>query len=79
MTKDEKALRNRLKEVRTRLGKSQQELAQAAGIARQTIGGIEAGTYSVSMAVALKIARALGCRVEELFWLEDERTRLGVT
>lgn len=73
MTKDEKALQNRLKEIRTRLGYSQQELAQAAGVARQTIGGIEAGTYSVSMAVALRIARALGCRVEELFWLEDER------
>ena len=75
----EKALRNALREVRTRLGKSQQELAQAAGIARQTIGGIEAGTYSVSMAVALKIARVLGCRVEELFWLEEPRTLLTPT
>lgn len=79
MNKEEKALKNRLKEVRTRLGYSQQELAQAAGVARQTIGGIEAGTYSVSMAVALRIARALGCRVEELFWLEDERAVIAAT
>ncbi|MGC4047700.1 MAG: substrate-binding domain-containing protein [Armatimonas sp.] len=79
MTRDEKALQNRLKEIRTRLGYSQQELAQAAGVARQTIGGIEAGTYSVSMVVALRIARALGCRVEELFWLEDERAMIAGT
>jgi len=73
------AIQNRLREVRTRLGKSQQELAQAAGIARQTISGIEAGTYSVSMAVALRIARALGCRVEELFWLDEARPTVEAT
>lgn len=75
----EKGLCNRLREVRKRLGKSQADIASAAGIARQTVGGIEAGTYSVSMAVALKIARALGCLLEELFWLEDERASVEAT
>jgi molybdate-binding protein/DNA-binding XRE family transcriptional regulator len=64
-------LRNQLKAVRTRLKLSQQELATAAGIARQTIGGIEAGTYALSLTVALRLAKALGCPVEELFWLDD--------
>ena len=70
--KQEGGLKNALRAVRTRLGLSQQELAGAAGIARQTIGGIEASLYSPSAAVALRLARALGCTVEELFWLEDE-------
>lgn len=63
-------LANRLRSTRARLGISQQDLAAAAGVARQTIGGIEAGHYAPSAAVALKLARALGCHVEELFWLE---------
>ncbi len=70
--KKEEELHNQLKAVRTRLGMSQQELATAAGIARQTIGGIEAGTYALSLMVALRLSKVLGCPVEELFWLESE-------
>ncbi|BCM89710.1 hypothetical protein IAD21_01557 [Abditibacteriota bacterium] len=65
-------LKNGLKGIRARLGLSQNELAQRAGVARQTIGGIEAALYAPSAAVALRLARALGCRVEDLFWLEEE-------
>ena len=64
-------LPNQLRAIRTRLGLSQQELASAAEVARQTIGGIENGDYAPSALVALRLARALGCRVEELFWLPD--------
>lgn len=73
----ESEVRNRLRSIRTRLGLSQQELALAAGVTRQTIGGLEAGHYAPSAAVALRLARALGCRVEELFWLEEELPTLG--
>lgn len=69
--KTENGLRNQVRAVRERLGLSQQELAQAAGIARQTIGGIEAGQYAASAVVALRLAKALGCRVEDLFWLDS--------
>ena len=55
-----------------RLALSQQELAEAAGVTRQTIGGIEGGLYSPSVSVALRLSRALGCRVEELFWLDED-------
>ena len=65
-------LRNQLKATRNRLGLSQQELATAAGVSRQAIGGIETGLYSASAAVALRLAKALGCRVEDIFWLEDD-------
>ena len=69
--KSESGLQNQVRQVRERLGLSQQELAQSAGIARQTVGGIEAGQYAASAAVALRMAKALGCRVEDLFWLES--------
>ena len=65
-------LRNQLRAIRTRLGLSQQELALSAGVARQTIGGMENGDYAPSAAVALRLAKALDCRMEDLFWLEGE-------
>lgn len=70
--KAESGLNNNLKTVRVRLGLSQSELAARAGIARQTVGGIEAALYAPSAAVALRLSRALGCRVEDLFWIEEE-------
>ena len=72
----ETPLQNRLRAVRVRLGRSQQELAQAAGVTRQTVGGIEGGQYAPSATVALRLARALGCQVEDLFWLEEETATL---
>ncbi len=69
--KAESGLQNQVRAIRERLGLSQQELANAAGIARQTIGGIEAGQYAASTVVALRLAKALDCRVEDLFWLES--------
>ncbi len=62
-----------------RLGITQQELALAAGVTRQTIGGIEGGLYSPSAAVALRLAKALGCRVEDLFWLESDLPKVLAT
>ncbi|MHC5746876.1 MAG: substrate-binding domain-containing protein [Nostoc sp.] len=63
---------NNLKSIRTRLGMSQQELANIAGVTRQTIGGLESGQYAPSVTVSLCLAKALGCTVEELFWLEED-------
>lgn len=70
--KQDTGLQNSLKATRLRLGISQQQLAQASRVSRQTIGGIEAGLYAPSAAVALRLAKALGCRMEELFWLEED-------
>ncbi|QKQ75145.1 substrate-binding domain-containing protein [Nostoc sp. TCL240-02] len=63
---------NNLKSIRTRLGMSQQELANIAGVTRQTIGGLESGQYAPSVTVSLRLAKVLGCTVEELFWLEED-------
>ncbi len=43
-----------------------------AGVSRQTISGVESGRYAPSATIALRLAKVLGCRVEELFWLESD-------
>ena len=63
---------NNLKSIRTRLGMSQQELANMAGVTRQSIGGVESGQYAPSVAMSLRLAKALGCQVEDLFWFEED-------
>jgi len=77
--KENAELRNHLRAVRLRLKLSQQELATAAGVARQTVGGIESELYAPSAVVAIKLARALGCTVDELFWLESDREQITAT
>ncbi|MEH2247754.1 substrate-binding domain-containing protein [Nostoc sp.] len=70
--KQESDLRNNLKSIRTRLGMSQQDLANIASVTRQTISGVESGQYAPSVAITLRLAKALGCQVEDLFWLERD-------
>lgn len=60
---------NRLKQVRTARSLSQGALAKMSGVTRQAIYAIEAGLYLPTTAVALRLADALGCRVEDLFSL----------
>jgi len=58
---------NSLREARAAAGLSQAELAQRAGISRQALGAIEAGTYQPGVTVAIALARELGQSVEALF------------
>lgn len=51
---------------------TQQELADATDVSRQTINAIESGKFIPSTVLALKIARTFGKPVEEIFLLEDE-------
>ncbi len=60
---------NRLRALRTAKGLSQAELADMSGITRQAVCAIEANQYLPTTAVALRLAGALGCRVEDLFSL----------
>ena len=63
-------IENGLREARRAAGLSQGELAARADTTRQTIGALEAGQYAPTLGVALRLARALGRAVTELFWLE---------
>ena len=66
-------LLNRLRVARAERDLSQGELARSAGVSRQTISSIETGQYCPSTLLALRLARVLGVRVDELFWLEGEK------
>ncbi|MFC5602622.1 helix-turn-helix transcriptional regulator [Sporosarcina koreensis] len=65
-------LNNKVRELRARHEFTQSDLAKAVGVTRQTIGFIEKGEFSPSVTLALKIARALQCDLNEVFWLEGE-------
>jgi molybdate-binding protein/DNA-binding XRE family transcriptional regulator len=55
---------------------SQQDLANLAGVTRQTISGVESGQYAPSVTITLRLAKALGCQVEDLFWLERDLPKI---
>ena len=56
---------------RIELNMSQTELAQRAGVTRQTIGLIEAGEFNPSIKLCIAICKALETTLDQLFW-EDE-------
>ena len=65
-------LRNHLKVERARHDFTQEHLAYLVGVTRKTINTVETGKFVPSTVLALKLARALHTRVEELFYLADE-------
>lgn len=72
------SLESRVRIRRNGLGLSQLQLAEACAITRQAVISIESGKYIPNTAVALKMARTLGCRVEDLFSLEPHVTEARV-
>ena len=62
----------RLRELRKERGVSQQALADAVGVTRQTIIAIEKGKYLPSLTLALKIAKFFNVPVEKVFVLKRE-------
>lgn len=67
---DEQSVINKIEALRVKAGLSRQELADKVGVHYQTIGYIERGEYSPSLVLALKIAKALGKKVEQVFEIE---------
>jgi putative transcriptional regulator len=64
-------LGNRLREFRGESALTQAALAELVGVSRKTINTVENGVFIPSAVLALRIARALGRPVEEIFFLED--------
>jgi len=64
---------NRVKELRVEKGWTQQELADAVGVSRQSINSIERERYVPSLPLALAFARVFKVPVEEIFMLERKR------
>ena len=69
MGKSHEKLLNNLEELRKAAGLTQQDLSESAEVSRKSINAIENGVYVPSTVLALKIAKTLNCRVEELFKL----------
>ena len=65
-------LENAMKALRAEAGLPQADLAARVGVTRKTINTVENGVFTPSALLALKIARALGQPVEQVFWLSDE-------
>ena len=64
-------MRNRIKVERAENNLTQQQLADAVGVSRQTINTIEPGKFVPSTVLALKIAKVFNKPLEEIFILED--------
>ncbi|NPA46512.1 MAG: helix-turn-helix transcriptional regulator [Chlorobi bacterium] len=64
-------MKNKLKLFRVAAGLTQAELAERAGVSRQTVYAIEKGKYVPSVRLALRLAKILGVRVEDIFILDE--------
>ena len=60
-------MKNRVRDLRTAKGLSQQDLAKAMDVSRQTINSIETERYTPSLPLALALARYFGKPVEDIF------------
>ena len=69
MGKDHEKLLNNLQQLRKAANLTQQELSEAAEVSRKSINAIENGIYIPSTILALKIAKTIKCKVEDLFQL----------
>ena len=70
-------MKNRLEEMRTKNGWTQQELADRVEVSRQTIISLENGRYNPSILLAFRFARLLNMQIEELFLYTDEEDHHG--
>ena len=66
------AVNERMKRARLGKGLSQQGLADALGVSRQTIIAIEKGDYNPTIRLCIGICRVLGLTLNDLFWPEEE-------
>lgn len=64
-------MKNRIRVARAEERMTQQQLADAVGVSRQTINAIESGKFVPSTVLALKIAQNFSKSVEEIFQLEE--------
>ena len=65
-------MENRIKDLRKSGKVTQDELARAVGVTRQTIISLEGGRYNASLQLAHKIAKYFGVTIEEIFIFEEE-------
>jgi putative transcriptional regulator len=65
----------RIKAARAAKDMSQKDLAEAVGVARQTMHAIEKGDYNPSIKLCIAICKALGKTLDQLFWEDDDNEK----
>jgi putative transcriptional regulator len=70
-------MKNRLEELRTQKGWTQQELADRVEVSRQTIISLERGRYNPSIILAFRLASQFGIAIENLFLYSEEEDIYG--
>lgn len=65
-------MKSEVRQLRQAAGLSQEALAKALGVSRQTINAIETGRYDPSLRLAVHLARYFGRHVEEMFDVDTE-------
>jgi len=66
-------INNRIQELRSQSGLTQQDLADAVAVTRATIVALEKGSYNPSLELAFRLARFFATGIEDLFFEEGER------
>ena len=61
-------MNEKMKQARQAAGLSQTELARSIGVSRQTINMIENGAYNPTIELCIRICKALGVTLDDLFW-----------
>lgn len=64
-------LQNRIKELRKQKQITQEELAEAMSVTRQTVISLESGKYNASLALAHRLAKYFGVTIEDIFIFEE--------
>ncbi|WP_281251382.1 helix-turn-helix transcriptional regulator [Lactococcus fujiensis] len=62
----------KLKATRTLCGMTQNDLAEAVGVTRQTIVAVESGKYNPTISLCIEICKVLGKTLDDLFWEDDK-------
>jgi len=65
-------MKTRMKELREKLGITQEALAKKVDVTRQTILFLEKGKYNPSLRLAYRISQALNATIEDIFYFKDE-------
>jgi len=66
-------IKNRVRELRSDRGWTQQQLADTVGVSRQSVNSIECNRYVPSLPLALTFARVFGCSTDDIFTLEIDK------
>lgn len=62
----------KMKSARAAKDLTQQGLADLVGVSRQTINAIEKGDYNPTISLCIRICKALGRTLDDLFWEDEE-------